>query len=100
MAGNSPLVCRGFIETESFKYGKERLKQVLEWTDRDVDDRLEGLIWAFQHDRDPDDIPLTKRVGERNLWVARTDHPYLRVYLRPRAEVQLECELLWIEEAD
>jgi hypothetical protein len=100
MAGNRPLVCRGFIESEGFTHSKERLKQLLEWTDRDVDDRLEALIWAFQHDPDPEEAPLTKRVGSRNLWVARTDHPHLRVYMRPRPDVEDECELMWIEEAD
>ncbi len=100
MAGTNPLVCHGFLETDGFKHSKERLKQLLEWTDRDVDDRLEALIWAFQHDPDPDVAPLTSRVPNRQLWVARTDHPYLRVYMRPRLDVQNECELLWIEEAD
>jgi hypothetical protein len=100
MAGTSALVCHGFLETDAFKQSKERLKQLLEWTDRDVDDRLEALIWAFQHDPDPQDVPLTRRIGQRNLWVARTDHPYLRVYMRPRQEVKDECELLWIEEVD
>jgi hypothetical protein len=98
MAGNSQLVCLGFIESDGFSQSKDRLKQVLELTDRDIDDRLEALIWAFQH-ADPD-IPLTKRVGSRNLWVARTDLPHLRIYMRPRSEVANECELLWIEEAD
>jgi hypothetical protein len=100
MAGNKPLVCKGFLETKTFEQSKERLKLVLEWTDRQVEDRLEGLQWAFQHDPDPDDVPLTRKIKGRNLWVARTDHPYLRVYMRPRAEVQDECELMWIEEPD
>lgn len=100
MAGTRPLVCRGFIETKIYTQSKERLKQLLEWTDRDVDDRIEALIWAFQHDPDPEDAPLTRRVLNRNLWVARTDYPYLRVYLRPRSGVEDECELMWIEEAD
>lgn len=100
MAGTRPLVCHGFLETDVFKKSKERLKQLLEWTDRDVDDRLDALVWAFQHDPDPDAAPLTRHVPGRNFWVARTDHPYLRVYLRPRGDVENECELLWIEEAD
>jgi hypothetical protein len=100
MAGTRPPVCHGFIETETFKQSKERLKQILEWTDQDVEDRLEALMWAFQRDREPHEAPMTRRVGERNLWVAVTDHPYLTVYLRPRSEVQDECELLWIEEPD
>jgi hypothetical protein len=100
MAGSRPLVCHGFIETDLFEQAKERLKQLLEWTDRDIDDRLEALIWAFQHDPDPDDAPLTRKIPERNLWVARTDHPHLRIYLRPRPEVPDECELVWIEEGD
>ena len=100
MAGNKPLVCNGFIETKAFKHSKKRLKELLEWTDRDVDDRLEALIWAFQHDPDPEDVPLTRKIEGRHLWVARTDHPYLRVYMRPRTHVENECELIWIEEAD
>jgi|SRR6266487_1313859 len=100
MAGTSALVCRGFIETETFTKSKERLKLVLEWTDRDIEERIEALQWAFQHDPLPDDAPLTRKVKGRNLWVARTDHPYLRVYMRPRPEVENECELLWIEESD
>lgn len=98
MAGSSRLVCLGFIESEGFRQSKERLKQLLELTDRDVDERLQALIWGFQHD-DPD-IPLAERVGNRNLWVARTDLPSLRIYLRPRADVANECELMWIEEVD
>src|SRR5439155_18752398 len=43
------------------------------------DERLASLIWAFQHDPDPDEVPLTRRVRDLNLWVARTDHPHLRV---------------------
>lgn len=100
MAGTKPLVCRGFLETDTFEKSRERLKELLEWTDRDLDDRLEALIWAFQRDTDPGEAPLTKRVPNRNLWVARTDHPYLRVYLKPRAEIDGECYLMWVEEAD
>lgn len=100
MAGTRPLVCHGFIETKSFRHSKQRLKELLEWTDRDIDDRLEALIWAFQRDPDPTEAPLTRQIEGRNLWVARTDHPYLRVYLCPRDEVENECELRWIEEAD
>ncbi len=100
MAGNKPLVCKGFIETKTFKQSKERVKLVLEWTDREVDDRLEALQWAFHHDAEPGVAPLTRRIEGRHLWVARTDHPYLRVYMRPRPEVQDECELMWIEEPD
>lgn len=100
MDGTKPLVCHGFIESEIFRKSKERLKQLLGWTDEDVDDRLAALIWAFQHDPDPEDAPLTRKVPNRNLWVARTDHPYLRVYLRARVDVQNECELMWVEEAD
>jgi hypothetical protein len=31
MAGTSALVCRGFIESDSFAHSKERLKQLMEW---------------------------------------------------------------------
>lgn len=100
MAGSRPLICHGFIETDAFRHAKERLKVLMEWTDADIDDRLEALIWAFQHDPDPDNAPLTRRLPGRNVWVARTDFPYLRVYLQPRSDVTAECELLWIEEVD
>jgi hypothetical protein len=100
MAGNKPLVCRGFIESKTFTQSKERLKQLLEWTEEDVEDRMAALTWAFQHDPDPDEAPLTRKIPNRDLWVARTDHPYLRVYLHPRPDVPDECELLWIEESD
>jgi hypothetical protein len=101
MDGTSqPLICHGFIEGEGFKLSKKRLKELFEWTDEDIDVRLDSLIWAFQSDPHPDEAPLTRRSGDRNLWVARIDHPHLRVYLRPRVGVQDECELMWIEEVD
>jgi hypothetical protein len=98
MAGTSPpLVCDGFIETETYERSKDLLRQRLELTDRQLDDRLEALIWALQRDREG---LVARRVPDRDLWVAVTDHPYLRIYLRPRAGVAGECELLWIEEVD
>jgi len=100
MAGTRQLVCHGFLETDVYRESKKRLKLVLEWTDRDVDDRIEALVWAFLHNPEPDAAPLAVQIPGRNLWVARTDHPHLRVYLRPRADVEHECELLWIEETD
>jgi hypothetical protein len=96
MVGTSPLFCGSFIETATFAQSKDRLKQLLELTDEDVDHRLEGLMWALHRDA----ALIAVQIGTRNLWVAVTDHPYLRVYLRPRAEVPGECELLWIEESD
>jgi hypothetical protein len=99
MAGNRPLVCHGFLETDTFKKAKERLREISSLSDREIDDRVGALEWAFQRDRDPE-IPLTRRVGERNLWTAVTDEPHLRCFLRPRATVENECEWLWIEEPD
>jgi hypothetical protein len=94
--GREPqLVCLGFIESETFKKSRHRLKQWLVLTDRDIDERLEGLIWGLP--RDSEGL-LARKVGKRNLWVAVTDHPHLRVYMRPRVDVPDECELLWIEE--
>lgn len=94
MAGTRPFACSGFVETETYRRSKELLKERLELTDRDVDDRLEALIWALRHDAEL----VAKRIPGRDLWVAVTDHPHLRIFLRPRTDVETECELLWIEE--
>ena len=98
MAGTNQLVCRGFIETDSYQRSYADLRQRTGLSDREIDDRLESLVWAFVHEPDPD-IPIFVRVRQRNLWVAITDPPYpLRVFARPRQEVEGECEWLWIEE--
>jgi hypothetical protein len=98
MAGIRPLVCRGFIETDSYRKSYDDLQRRTGLSDREIDDRLESLVWAFFHEPD-EDVPLVRRVAQRNLWVAVTDPPYaLRVYLRPRAAVAGECEWLWVEE--
>ena len=44
MAGRRELQCRGFIETKTCEKSRERLKQLLELTARDIDDRLEALV--------------------------------------------------------
>src|SRR4051812_6961221 len=98
MAGTSQLVCRGFIETEGFDDSKRDLQALYGLSDREVDDRLEALVWALARGGDP---ALIQRVPTRNnLWVAVTPRgiPPLRIYLRPRADSGDECELLWIEE--
>jgi hypothetical protein len=94
MAGTSPLSCGTFVETDTYARSKQDLMERLELTARDVDDRLDALIWALYRDS----TLVAEQVGARNLWVAVTDYPRLRVYLRPRSDVQGECELLWIEE--
>ncbi len=64
-------------------------------TDREVDDRLEALIWALQRDADE----VSERIPGRNLWAAVTPVGVpLRIYLRPLADTPEECELMWIEE--
>ena len=97
MAGTSgELRCEGFVESHEFEQSKEELKRGLGLTDREVDDRLESLVWALL--REPSAV--SKRVRSRNLWVAVTTEeiPLLRVYLRPRAGHGGECEWLWVEE--
>jgi hypothetical protein len=96
MAGTSRLVCGGFVETETFGKAKEDLKRLLGLTNREIDDRLEGLLWALRRDASV----VSERIPRRFLWVAVTPRgiPTLRIYLRPRGDVEGECELLWIEE--
>lgn len=101
MGGTSPpsgeLACRGFIDTDGFERSKAELQALHGLTDREIDDRLEALLWALARGGDP---ALVQRIPERNLWVAVTPRgiPPLRIFLRSRADVQEECELLWIEE--
>jgi hypothetical protein len=102
MAGTSQpagkLACRGFVETDGFGRSKADLRTLYGLTDRQVDDRLEALLWALARGGDP---ALAQRIPtRRNLWVAVTPRgiPPLRIYLRPRADVPEECELLWVEE--
>lgn len=85
MAGTSQLVCRGFIETPTFEKSKAHLQELHGLTDREVDNRIEALIWALARGGDP---ALAQRIPtRRNLWVAVTPGgiPPLRIYLRPRA---------------
>jgi hypothetical protein len=98
MAGLSgELRCEGFIESSTFERSRAELKRSTGLTDRQIDDRLEGLVWALL--REPSAV--AEQVGHRHLWVAVTTVgiPLLRVYLRPRAGTGTECELVWIEEA-
>lgn len=97
MAGTSQeLSCQAFIEAQTYEESKRDLRAEFGITDRELDDALEGLLWALR--RDPS--ANTERVGTRNLWVAVVPGsiPPLRVYLRPDAAEPHRCELLWIEE--
>lgn len=96
MVGTSQLVCAGFIESETFRRSKDDLKQELGLTDRQIDDRLEALVWTLNRNA----AAAAAQVPGRNLWVAITPRglPSLRVYLRPRSDVQDECEWMWIEQ--
>jgi hypothetical protein len=97
MAGlNGELRCEGFVESSTFQRSKDELKRSTGLTDRQIDDRLEGLVWALL--REPSAVSV--RVRNRNLWVAVTTVgiPLLRVYIRPRAGTAGECEWVWIEE--
>jgi hypothetical protein len=47
MAGLSgELRCEGFIESSTFERARTELKRSTGLTDRQIDDRLEGLVWA------------------------------------------------------
>jgi hypothetical protein len=98
MAGLSgELRCEGFIESRTFERSKAELKRSTGLTDRQIDDRLEGLAWALL--REPSAV--SERVRNLDLWVAVTTVgiPLLRVYIRPRGGTASECEWVWIEEA-
>jgi hypothetical protein len=97
MAGfSSELRCEGFIESDTFTKSKDELKRAAGLTDRQIDDRVEALVWALL--REPSAV--ARRVGSRNLWAAETPVgvPVLVVYLRPRVASMAECEWVWIEE--
>jgi hypothetical protein len=97
MAGLSgQLRCEGFVESSDFAKAKDQLKLGTGLTDREIDDRLEALVWALL--REP--AAIAEQIPGRNLWVAVTTAgaPLIRVYLRPRRGIATECELLWIEE--
>lgn len=97
MAGLSgELRCDGFIEADTFERSKDDLKRNTGLTDRQIDDRLAGLVWALSRASSV----VAERIGSRNLWVAVTtfEVPLLRIYLRPRPGHPDEAELLWIEE--
>jgi hypothetical protein len=97
MAGLSgELRCEGFIESSTFERSKDELKRSTGLTDRQIDYRLEGLVWALL--REPSAV--SEQVRNLNLWAAVTTVgiPLLRVYIRPRAGTTSECEWVWIEE--
>lgn len=96
MAGTSPLLCQGFIESEGFERSKKDLKSFYGLTDRDLDDRLDALLWALRRGAELQ----ARQIPGRNLWVAAIPRgiPPLRIFIRPRSGVPTECELVWIEE--
>jgi hypothetical protein len=95
MAGSPlQLLCNEFVETDGFVQSRAIVMVQHDLSVRDVDDRLEALIWGMNHDADF----LAEQVPGRNLWVAMTDWPRLRVFIRPSPDVLAECELLWIED--
>jgi hypothetical protein len=97
MAGLSgELRCEGFVESSTFEKSKVELKLASGLSDRQIDDRVEGLVWALL--REPSAVAM--RVGHRNLWAmeTRVGVPTLVVYLRPRSGSAAECEWVWIEE--
>lgn len=103
MGGARPLACKGFVESRSFEKSKHDLMIETGMTARQVDNRLEALVWALSHtDGEDDSDAVVTQVAGRNLWVAVIPRgiPPLHVYLRRRAEGDEECEWLWIERRD
>jgi hypothetical protein len=94
MAGTS-LLCKAFIESESFERSKAELKAETGLTDQEIDDRLEALVWALRRNAQE----TAEQIPDRNLWVAVVERglPELHVYLKPRDENPEEAEWLWIE---
>lgn len=99
MAGTKPLTCNGFIESSDFAKSKEELMADTGLTAREIDDRVEALVWALKHGDHEEPEAAVRKVPGRNLWAAILPRgiPPLRIYLRPRADVDGECEWLWIE---
>lgn len=103
MGGISPLLCKGFIESPSFEQSKGELMAETGLSPREIDDRLEALVWALSRGEDEDETgAYLAQVPGRNLWVAVIPRgvPPLHVYLRPRPDGAGECEWLWIERRD
>lgn len=98
------LTCKGFIESEDFERSKAELMRETGMTPREVDDRVEALVWALVRlegrDAEIEAAEITvQQVPNRQLWAAVIPRgvPPLRLYLRPRREVAGECEWMWIE---
>lgn len=98
MAGTKPLVCREFVEAESFERTRAELMQATGLTPRQVDDRVEALEWALARGDNEED-PAVEPVPDSSTWAAVIPGgvPPLRLYLRP-CSAEYKCEWLWIEE--
>ncbi|HMJ71874.1 MAG TPA: hypothetical protein VK471_00770 [Solirubrobacterales bacterium] len=94
MVGTS-LLCNAFIESESFEQSKAELKAETGLTDREIDDRLEAVVWALRRNTQE----TAEQIPGLKLWVVVTERglPELRIYLRPRDGMPEEAEWLWIE---
>lgn len=101
MGGTKPLSCAGFVEPPTFEKSKYDLMGETSLTSRQIDERLEALVWALARVDDEDDSVVAQVAG-LNLWVAIIPRgvPPLHVYLRPRPDATAECEWLWIERRD
>jgi hypothetical protein len=99
MAGTSPLVCRGFVESDAFVRSRAKLMEETGMTVQEVDDRVEALVWALARGDNETEDSAVQQVPGRNMWAAELPRgvPPLRLYLRPRS-AEHECEWLWIEE--
>jgi hypothetical protein len=96
MAGTSTLVCSGFIETTFFTSSKEDLKVHSGLTDRQIDDRMEGVVWALHQDADQ----TAHKVPDRNLWLVPIPEgdPPLILYIRQSKDDPQIAEWMWIQE--
>lgn len=101
MGGIRPLTCAGFVESSPFEKSKYDLMGETGLTARQIDTRLEALVWALARVGDEDEAVVTQVPG-LNLWVAAIPRgiPPLHVYLRPRPDAPEQCEWLWIERRD
>lgn len=95
MAGlEETLVCRGFVESDTFRLCREQIDQDA----RAFDERIEALQWALFRDAESE----SRAVPGKSIRVAVTEaQPHvlkLRVYFLP-GDHNI-WEILWAEEVD
>jgi len=101
MGGTRALTCAGFVESPTFEKSKYDLMGETGLTARQIDARLEALVWALARVGEEADAVVTQ-VPNSDMWVAVIPRgvPPLHVYLRPRPDAPEQCEWLWIERRD